>query len=155
MTPKANLTSIKDANNHTTTFAYDAFGRVTQTTFPSSAFETYSYDGVGNLQGKIDRKNQSTTYTYDQLNRLAQKTYPDSSTVNYTYDSDSRLTQVTDPTGTYSFTFDNMGRLTGTTTQYSFLTGRNFTTAYSYDAASIVLVSPIRKAARPPMLTTR
>jgi RHS repeat-associated protein len=70
------------------------------------------------------------------LNRLAQKQYPDNSTVNYAYDNDSRLTQVTDPTGTYSFTFDNMGRLTGTTTQYAFLTGRTFTTAYSYDAAS-------------------
>jgi RHS repeat-associated protein len=133
---ESNLTSIKDANNHTTTFAYDTFGRVTQTTFPSSAVETYSYDGVGNLLGKTDRKNQTITYTYDQLNRLAQKTYPDSSTVNYTYDNGSRLTQVTDPTGTYSFTFDNMGRLSGTTTQYAFLTGRSFTTGYSYDSAS-------------------
>ena len=35
---------------------------------------------------------------------------------------DSRLTQVVDPTGTYSFTFDNMGRLTNTTTSYAFLT---------------------------------
>jgi YD repeat-containing protein len=56
--------------------------------------------------------------------------------VNYTYDNDSRLTQVVDPTGTYSFTFDNMGRLTNTTTSYAFLTSRNFTTIYSYDAAS-------------------
>ena len=43
---------------------------------------------------------------------------------------------MTDPTGTYQFTFDNMGRLTGTTTSYAFLTGRNFTTSYGYDAAS-------------------
>jgi RHS repeat-associated protein len=91
---------------------------------------------VGNLTGKTDRKNQSLTYTYDQLNRLTQKQYPDNSTVNYTYDNDSRLTQVTDPTGTYQFTFDNMGRLSTTTTQYSFLTSRAFSTAYSYDAAS-------------------
>jgi RHS repeat-associated protein len=70
------------------------------------------------------------------LNRLTLKTYPDSSTVNYTYDKDSRLTQVSDPTGTYQFTFDNMGRLNTTTTQYSFLTSRTFSTAYSYDAAS-------------------
>jgi len=56
--------------------------------------------------------------------------------VNYTYDNDSRLTQVTDPTGTYQFTFDNMGRLTNTTTSYAFLAGRNFTTSYGYDAAS-------------------
>jgi len=70
------------------------------------------------------------------LNRLTQKTYPDTSTVNYTYDNDSRLTQVTDPSGTYQFAFDNMGRLTATTTSYAFLTGRNFTTSYAYDAAS-------------------
>jgi len=56
--------------------------------------------------------------------------------VNYTYDLDSRLTQVTDPTGTYQFTFDNMGRLTSASTSYAFLTARNFTTGYSYDAAS-------------------
>jgi RHS repeat-associated protein len=56
--------------------------------------------------------------------------------VNYTYDLDGRLTQVTDGTGTYSFTFDNMGRLIGTTSSYSFLSGRNFRTSYSYDKAS-------------------
>jgi RHS repeat-associated protein len=131
-----NLTSIKDANLNTTSFTYDQFGRVTQTNFPSTHVETYGYDAVGNLTSKTDRKNQTITYTYDQLNRLAAKTYPDTTTVNYTYDNDSRLTQVVDPTGTYAFTFDNMGRLTNTTTSYAFLTGRNFTTAYSYDAAS-------------------
>jgi len=131
-----NLTSIQDANHHTTTFAYDAFGRVMRTTFPSTLSEYYYYDAVGNLINKTDRKNQTITYTYDQLNRLTGKTYPDTTAVNYTYDNDSRLTQVTDPTGTYQFTFDNMGRLTQATTSYAFLTGRNFTTSYAYDAAS-------------------
>jgi YD repeat-containing protein len=51
-----------------------------------------------------------TTSTFDQLNRLAQKSYPDTTTVNYTYDLDSRLTQVTDPTGTYRFTLRNYKR---------------------------------------------
>ncbi|HXN53633.1 MAG TPA: RHS repeat-associated core domain-containing protein [Candidatus Acidoferrum sp.] len=131
-----NLTSIKDAINHTTSFTYDAFGRVTKTTFPSGYIETYNYDAVGNLTGKTDRKNQLIGYVYDGLNRLTQKSYPDTTTVNYTYDLDSRLTQVTDPTGTYQFTFDNMGRLTSASTSYAFLTARNFTTGYSYDAAS-------------------
>jgi RHS repeat-associated protein len=88
------------------------------------------------LTSKTDRNNQYITYAYDLMNRLTQKTYPDSTSVNYTYDLDSRLTQVVDPTGTYKFAFDNMGRLTGTTTSYSFLTGRNFTTGYTYDKAS-------------------
>jgi YD repeat-containing protein len=63
-------------------------------------------------------------------------TYPGTTAVNYTYDNDSRLTQVTDPTGAYQFTFDSMGRLTGTTTQYAFLNSRTFTNSYSYDAVS-------------------
>jgi len=47
----------------------------------------------------------------------------------------SRLTQVTDPTGTYSFTYDNLGRLLGTGTQYSFLSPA-LNNSYAYDAAS-------------------
>jgi len=43
---------------------------------------------------------------------------------------------VSDPTGTYGFAYDNMGRLIGTTTEYSFLTGHTFTNSYTYDAAS-------------------
>jgi RHS repeat-associated protein len=131
-----NLTSITDANSHATTFTYDAFGRVTKTTFPSGYIETYGYDSANNLTSKTDRKNQLISYTYDQLNRLMQKSYPDTSTVNYTYDLNSRLTQVTDPTGTYQFTFDNMGRLTGASANYTFLSARTFTTGYAYDAAS-------------------
>ena len=106
-----------DANAHVTSFAYDAFGRVSKTTFPSTLAEYYYYDAVGNLVTKTDRKSQTINYTYDQLNRLVQKLYPDSTAVNYTSHSflqdsglkkcDSRLTQVTDPTGTYAFTFDN------------------------------------------------
>ncbi len=56
--------------------------------------------------------------------------------MTYTYDAASRLTQVGDPTGTYVLSYDRMGRLTGTNTQYSFLTGRTFANLYAYDAAS-------------------
>jgi YD repeat-containing protein len=70
------------------------------------------------------------------LNRLTSKTYPDTTAVDYVYDLVGKITQVNDPTGTYAFAYDNMGRLIGTTTSYSFLTGRSFTNAYTYDAAS-------------------
>jgi RHS repeat-associated protein len=132
---ESNLTSIEDANSHTTSFTYDAYGRVTETTFPSSYYETYSYDAANNLTSKTDRKGQTLNYVYDALNRLTEKTYPDTTTVEYTYDLVGNMTAVNDPTGTYDFSYDNMGRLTGTSTQYSFLTG-TFTNAYTYDAAS-------------------
>ena len=106
-----------------------------KTTFPSSYYETYSYDADSNLSSKTDRNSQTINYVYDALNRLSSKTYPDTTTVEYTYDLVGKVTQVVDPTGTYGFSYDNMGRLTGTSTAYSFLTG-TFTNAYTYDAAS-------------------
>ena len=133
---EGNLTSITDGNQHTTNFAYDAFGRVTKTTFPSTLYEMYGYDGVGNLLSKTDRKNQTIQYVYDALNRLSSKTYPDTTAVDYIYDLAGKIQQVSDPTGTYSFAYDDMGRLLGTTTTYSFLPGHNFQNAYTYDAAS-------------------
>src|SRR5579864_5518137 len=131
-----NLASITDANNHITNFAYNARGWVTQTTFPSTLYETYAYDAGGNLTSKTDRKNQTIQYVYDALNRLATKTYPDSTSASYVYDLVSKIKQVTDPTGTYGFAYDNMGRLVGTTTQYTFVPNQTFTNAYTYDAAS-------------------
>jgi RHS repeat-associated protein len=131
-----NLSSITDANNHTTNFAYNARGWVTQTTFPSTLYETYGYDAVGNLTSKTDRKNQTIQYVYDALNRLAQKSYPDSTSVDYVYDLASKVMQVNAPTGVYGFAYDNLGRLIGTSTQYSFLPNQTFTNSYTYDAAS-------------------
>jgi RHS repeat-associated protein len=131
-----NLGTLTDANTHSTFFSYDAFDRVTNANFPSSLSETYAYDANSNLTSKTDRKGQTITYVYDDLNRLTSKTYPDTTSVAYIYDLVGKVLQVNDPTGTYAFAYDNMGRLIGTTTSYSFLGSRNFTTSYSYDAAS-------------------
>ncbi|MGB7154128.1 MAG: IPT/TIG domain-containing protein [Candidatus Acidiferrales bacterium] len=131
-----NLLSITDANGHTTNFTYDAFGRVTQATFPSNYSETYAYDADNNLTSKTDRNGNTIQYVYDALNRLTQKTYPDLTTAEYTYDLVSKILQVNDPTGTYAFAYDNMGRRIGTTTTYSFLPNTPFTNSYTHDAES-------------------
>jgi RHS repeat-associated protein len=109
---------------------------VTQTTFPSTLVETYGYDAIGNMLSKTDRKNQTIQYVYDALNRRTHKGYPDSTGVDYVYDLVGKIQQVSDPMGTYGFAYDNMGRLIGTTTQYSFLPGYNFQNSYTYDAVS-------------------
>jgi RHS repeat-associated protein len=131
-----NLMSITDANGHVTSFGYDAYGRVTQTAFPSGLAESYAYDAVGNLISKTDRNGNTIQYLYDALNRLSHKGYPDSTGVDYVYDLVGKIRQVSDPTGVYGFAYDNMGRLIGTTTSYSFLPNQTYTNAYSYDAAS-------------------
>jgi RHS repeat-associated protein len=131
-----NLLNITDAAGHTTSFVYDAFGRVTQTAFPSSFTENYAYDAIGNVTSKTDRKNQTILYVYDALNRLSHKGYPDATGVDYAYDLAGKIKQATDPTGSYGFAYDNMDRMIGTTTQYSFLPGNTHINSYSYDAAS-------------------
>ncbi len=54
-----------------------------------------------------------------------------------------QVLQVSDPTGSYGFAYDNMGRLIATTTNYTFVAG-TFTNAYTYDASSnrISLTAP-------------
>lgn len=131
-----NLTSITDANNHTTSFQYDQYGRVKETDFPSGHAESYIYDAIGDLITKTDRNGNAITYVYDALKRLTHKGYPDSTGVDYIYDLVGKIKSVTDPTGTYGFAYDNMGRLIGTSTAYSFLPGQTYTNNYAYDAAS-------------------
>jgi YD repeat-containing protein len=133
---ESNLTSIIDAAGNKTSFQYDSYGHVSQTSFPSSLAETYSYDLAGNLLTKTDRNGHVINYGYDVLNRLTSKSYPDSTAVNYTYDLANRLAQVSDPTGTYGFTYDNRSRLTQTSTTYSAISGKTFAVKYGYDAAS-------------------
>jgi RHS repeat-associated protein len=131
-----NLINVIDPLNRITHFDYDENGRLLQTQFPSLLTETYTYDAVGNMTSKTDRKQQTIFYSYDVLRRLTQKRYPDQTQVNYTYDLASRLTQASDPTGTYQFTYDNMGRVIQTSTVYSSIVGRTFTVGYEYDAAT-------------------
>ncbi len=131
-----NLIGITDASGNKTAYQHDAFGRVTQTSFPSGLTEAYSYDADNNLLSKTDRNGHTINYSYDYVNRLSEKQYPDSTSVNYVYDLANRLTQVSDPTGTYGFTYDNMDRLTQTSTAYTFISGKTFTTASAYDASS-------------------
>ena len=56
--------------------------------------------------------------------------------MDYIYDLAGKIQQVNDLTGIYGFAYDNMGRLIGTSAQYSFLSGHTYTNAYTYDANS-------------------
>jgi RHS repeat-associated protein len=67
---------------------------------------------------------------------MISKTYPDETSASYVYDLVGKIQQASDPTGTYAFAYDNMGRLIGTSTQYTSLPGYNFQNSYGYDAAS-------------------
>jgi YD repeat-containing protein len=63
-----------DANNNTTTYAYDDAGRRVSVTQPATTTvgpttTRYSYDANGNLRFVTDAKNRITEHVYDALNR--------------------------------------------------------------------------------------
>jgi RHS repeat-associated protein len=115
-----NLTSVTDANNHVTSFIYDDMNRLVSTTSPDTGTKTYVYDAAGNTVSKTDANGINLGYTYDDLNRLINVNFPDSTqNITYTYDTGTngigRRTGMVDPSGTFSFSYDNRGRLSGRT----------------------------------------
>ena len=127
--------TVKDANNHTTSYTYENMDRLATRADPLNRTESYQYDMNGNLTQFTDRRGKITTYTYDNLNRRtfagfgtqAGPTYE--STINYTWDAGNRLTQIVDSvTGTITRSYDGLDRLTSEQTPQG-------TVSYTYDAA--------------------
>ncbi len=108
-----NLTRVTNARNSPMTFAYDAANRLTQVTDALGQATTYGYDAVGNRTSMRDRKGVTGTYSYDQVNRLTQVS-AGGVTISYTYDANGNRLTLTDPTGTTTYTYDALDRLTRT-----------------------------------------
>jgi len=89
---------------------YDAYGRLTSTTYPDNTVAAITYDAEGNKLTETDRLGRTTAYTYDALNRVIRTTYPDNSENTQAYDAAGRMISSTD--------------------------ARNNTTTYEYDAAN-------------------
>jgi RHS repeat-associated protein len=117
------------------TYGYDPLGRVTSTTDALSNTTTYALDGNGNVLSKQEpggncaTPTHCTTYTYDAANELKTVSYTDSSSENVTsvaYDNDGQRTAMTDGTGSSSWSFDSLHRLT------SYTNGNGATVTYGY-----------------------
>jgi len=135
-----NLISVTDAENHTTTYTYDDLGRQISESSPDSNTTGYTYNASGNLLSKTDAIGNTVSYTYDVLNRLTAIHYPDSAQdVTYTYDEGvnfkGRLTGMTDPSGTYLYSYDALGNFI---TEEKTIEEVPYVTQYTYDAAGIL-----------------
>ena len=91
------LTSITNPDNKTITFAYDALGRRTKMAYPNGTETTYAYDAASQLTQILHRKTADNT-------ALAFS--------NYAYDPAGNRTQMQDLTGTHSYAYDDLHRLT-------------------------------------------
>jgi YD repeat-containing protein len=108
------LVSMADRNGNTTTFAYDAAGRLSTVTDAASRHLTFNYpDGSTPLVSSVTTDvGLSFSYVYDTQGRLSQVTKPDSTTISFQYDANSNITAVLDMNGKVleSHTYDPLHR---------------------------------------------
>ena len=110
-----NNTEIVEANGtpeaRTTTFSYDAQGRVILQTDPSGTATHYSYDAEGNPVAETTEFDRETLLTYDPLGRIATVSNPDLGTYTYGYDENGNAKEIVDPLGgTIRYRYDAVNR---------------------------------------------
>ena len=106
------LLTLTDGKNQTTTWHYDAYGRVTNKLDQiGSVILTYAYDGDNRLTNRWSAAKGNTAYAYDPVGNLTNVAYPTSGTVKFAYDVMNRLTNMVDGVGTNRYTYDAAGQL--------------------------------------------
>jgi RHS repeat-associated protein len=124
-----NRTSYTDALGNTTTYGFDPLNRVSAITDPLGRTTTYGYDLAGNLTSVTDPAGNVTSASYDAANHLVGVGYSDGTTppVSFTYDARGQRTSMTDGTGTTTYVYDRLNRLTLSTN------GASSAVSYGYD----------------------
>jgi RHS repeat-associated protein len=117
-----------DGKGNTTLYNYDPLGHLSSVQDPLHRTNTYVYDAVGNLVF-VNNGGHYASYGYDAANELTAITYFDG-TPNVGpihYDADGQRQDMTDGTGTTTYTFDSLHRLTQQTN------GAGSQVKYGYD----------------------
>jgi RHS repeat-associated protein len=146
--PDGSLKAQTDGAGYATNYDYDPLGRLTRVTDPDNRAQTYTYNTDGQMLtdqspgGACSASSPvgCTTYNYDPTTgQLTSITYaPTTSGVatpavtGISYDAYGNRTAMTDGTGTSTWSWDSLGRLTSGTD------GAHNTVAYSYDGRSLL-----------------
>ncbi|MCZ2342760.1 MAG: hypothetical protein LC104_13370, partial [Bacteroidales bacterium] len=105
--------SETDELGRTTSYTRDGHGRPTRIDYPDSSYETFTYNGFGQILTKRLRNGATNTYTYDNTGLLTSLTDGAGGTTTYAYDEYDRLAEVTDArANTTSYEYNERGLVT-------------------------------------------
>jgi RHS repeat-associated protein len=126
-----NQTSQSDGAGKATMYTFDAFNRVAAITDPLNRVTSFAYDAAGNRTSMTDASGRTTSYVYDAANQVTAIQYSDGQTprVALTYTANGLRASMQDGTGTSTYSYDSLNRLTSNTN------GAGQTVSYGYDLA--------------------
>ena len=105
---------VCDDSNNCEEHTYDDLGRPVTATDALGNTSSTVYSPGGVLLSSTDANGVTTTYTHDDSGQTTGVSYSDGVThpVTYDYDADGQLHHMSDATGSSSFTYDALGKLT-------------------------------------------
>jgi len=125
------------------TFSYNGFGEVLSHRLRNGGTETNTYDARGLKASETDAEGNVTTYTYDSHDLRASATDPRNLTTSYEYNERGLLTKTTYPDGgTVAYGYDNFGNRTAVTNEL----GHTWTTVYDEWRRPISITDPLSRA---------
>jgi RHS repeat-associated protein len=138
------MTSHTDGNKHVWEYVRNKLEQVVEEKNPLSKVWKKTYEKAGNLETVEDPEKHTTTYKYDESNRLKTIKYSTGkpSEVTYTYNKDSKVTKMTDETGTTENTWDKLDRLT----EYKNGAGKTVKYEYNLDNQPTKIEYPNKKS---------
>ena len=109
-----NLTSATNGEGHTTQYGYDLADRMVSITNPLNQIQQFQYDVSGRLSQTTNPDGSSLSYDYDKLDQLVNKEASDreDDQALYGYDADGRMVTMEDVTGSNSYEYDGVNRIT-------------------------------------------
>ena len=138
--PRTNLTSITDPNGVQTTYVYNGFDDILQRSSPDTGTVTMTYNSAGQMITRTDANGITATFTLDALGRVTSISFPDTADdITYTFDQGvngiGRLTGMTDPSGDYTYIYDDYGNLLS---ESKTILGVGYTTSYTYNQDNLL-----------------
>lgn len=135
---EGNLWQVEDPRHMVTTYAYNGFGQLLTQSSPDSGATTLTYDSAGRLSTKTLANGRVFSYTWDAIGRQASRS-SGGNTESATYDQGTygkgRLTQLTDGTGSTTYTYNADGQLGN---QLTNIDGALYGISWTYDVSGRV-----------------